>query len=169
VLRVDSGAATSHAARVKIYLVRHAEAVSAGLDRTDAHRHLSASGRSTCRGVGRLLREAEVSFDVVLTSPLVRAVQTAELVSEGVGYLGVIEAHVGLSPGAQPEVIAGELLARDGAVAVFGHEPSISALAAYLSGRPSFASFLPGQVCYLDSHQPVWKLNPDALQIQDLH
>lgn len=119
--------------------------------------------------MGRLLREAEVRFDVVLTSPLVRAVQTAELLSEAVGYLGVIEAHVGLSPGAQPEVVAAELLARDGAVAVFGHEPSISALAAYLSGRPSFASFLPGQVCFLESHQPVWKLHPDALQIQDLH
>lgn len=119
--------------------------------------------------MGRLLREAGVTFDVVLTSPLVRAVQTAELLVEAVGYLGVIEAHAGLSPGAQPEVIAAELLARGGAVAAFGHEPSISALAAYLSGRPSFASFLPGQVCYFDSRQPVWKLHPEVLQIQDLH
>jgi phosphohistidine phosphatase len=154
---------------VKIYLVRHAEAVPAGPDRTDAHRHLSARGRSTCRAVGRLLRETGVTFDAVLTSPFPRAVQTAELLAEAVGYLGVIEAHASLTPGAQPEVIAAELLARDGAVAAFGHEPSISALAAYLSGRPAFASFLPGQVCYLESRQPVWKLHPEVLQLQDLH
>lgn len=154
---------------MKIYLVRHGEAVPAGPDRTDAHRHLSARGRSTCRGVGRLLRETGVTFDVVLTSPLVRAVQTAELMADAVDYLGVIEAHAGLTPGAQPEVIAAELLARDGAVAAFGHEPSISALAAYLSGRPAFAAFLPGQVYHLDGRQPVWKLHPEVLQLQDLH
>lgn len=154
---------------MKIYLVRHADAVPANPERPDAHRHLSAHGRSTCRGVGRLLREAGVTFDVVVSSPLVRAVQTAELLADAVGYLGLVEAHAGLAPGAQPELVAADLLARDGAVAAFGHEPSISALAAYLAGRPSFAPFLPAQVCLLDARQPVWKLHPEMLQIQDLH
>jgi phosphohistidine phosphatase len=168
-MRVDRARANGHAPRVHIYLVRHGDAVAARQDLADAHRYLSAHGRSTCRGVGRALREAGVTFDAVLTSPLVRAVQTAELMAEAVDYLGVIEARVGLMPGAQPEPIAAEILSRGGAVAVFSHEPTISALAAFLAGRPSFGSFLPGQVCHFESRRPVWKLHPDALQLQDLH
>jgi phosphohistidine phosphatase len=154
---------------VNIYLVRHGDAVPPRADLADAHRYLSAHGRQTCRAVGRFLRELGVTFDVILTSPLTRAVQTAELIGEAVDHLGVIESHVGLMPGAQPAVVAGDILARSGSVAVFSHEPTISALAAFLIGQPSFAPFLPAQVCYFESRRPVWKLRPDVLQLQDLH
>lgn len=152
-----------------IYLVRHAHAVAAHEGFADPHRHLSAHGRQVCRGVGRLLRQTGVRFDVVLTSPLVRAVQTAELVAKAVDYVGVIEARAALVPGAQPGVAAAEILACEGAVAVFGHEPTISALAGFLVGQPGFAPFLPAQVCCLEARRPRWKLHPEAMQIQDLH
>jgi phosphohistidine phosphatase len=154
---------------VKIYLVRHGDAVPPHAGLTDAHRYLSDHGRQTCRAVGRFLRELGVTFDVILTSPLMRAVQTAELVGEGVDHIGVIESHAGLMPGAQPAVVAGDILARGGSVAVFSHEPTVSSLAAFLVGQPSFAPFMPAQVCYFESRRPVWKLRPDVLQLQDLH
>lgn len=154
---------------MKIYLVRHGDAVPPHVELTDAHRYLSAHGRQTCRAVGRFLRELGVTFDVILTSPLMRAVQTAELIGEAVDHLGVIQSHSGLMPGAQPAVVAADILAEGGSVAVFSHEPTVSALAAFLVGQPSFAPFLPAQVCYFESRRPVWKLRPDVLQLQDLH
>jgi phosphohistidine phosphatase len=167
--RIDSAGPSSDARRVKIYLVRHGDAVAPHAALSDGHRYLSALGRQTCRAVGRFLREHGVTFDVILTSPLTRAVQTAELVGEAVDHLGVIESHPGLLPGAQPAVVAGDILSRDGSVAVFSHEPTVSSLAAFLVGQPSFAPFLPAQVCYFESRRPVWKLRPDVLQLHDLH
>lgn len=154
-----------------IYLVRHGHAVAAHEGLPDPQRHLSAHGRQVCRGVGRLLRQTGVSFDVVLTSPLVRAVQTAELVAEAVGYLGVIEARAAFMPGADPAAAAAEILAHAGSVAVFSHEPTVSTLVGFLAGQPGFAPFLPAQVCCLEERQPVcrlvWKIHPEAMQLQE--
>ncbi|WP_428268098.1 phosphohistidine phosphatase SixA [Haliangium sp.] len=156
---------------MKIYLMRHGAAVEAREGIPDPYRYLSADGRQSCREVGRLLREAEVGFGAALSSPLTRAIQTAELIADAIDYLGVIESHAGLLPGAQPQVVAADILRRADAeaVAVFGHEPTISALAAYLIGQPGFAPFRTAQVCLLEDRKPVWKIRPDALQFQDLH
>ncbi|MEM9493488.1 MAG: phosphoglycerate mutase family protein, partial [Myxococcota bacterium] len=67
---------------MKLYLIRHSNAVDAGDGISDGHRFLSAEGRTRCREVGRVLREAGVTLDAVVTSPLVRAVQTAELLAD---------------------------------------------------------------------------------------
>ncbi|GAB4564994.1 MAG: histidine phosphatase family protein [Haliangiales bacterium] len=150
--------------------MRHASAVPAHAGLPDPYRYLDGPGRQKCREVGRLLREAEISFDAVVTSPLTRAVQTAELIAESLDFLGTIESEVGLLPGAQPQVVAAKLLkAGVDAVAAFGHEPTISALAAYLTGSPGFAPFRTAQMCLVEDGRPVWKIRPDALQFQDLH
>lgn len=157
-------------ARVKVYLIRHAPAVvpTPGID--EAHRYLTLEGRQVCRQVGRVLREAEVSFDVLVTSPLVRAVHTAEILADAVDYLGVIASLPAFSPGASPRVAAEHILSSGaGAVAVVGHEPSISDLAAFLVGQPGFSPFRKGQVCLFEQRRPVWRLHPDALQLEPLH
>lgn len=151
---------------MKLYLIRHADAVSAGPGLPDSSRYLSADGRQVARRVGRILREEGVSFDLVLTSPLVRAVQTAELMAEAVDYLGEIRAHGGLVPGCEPQVIAADAARRGGDLALFGHEPSISALAAYLTGQPSFQPFRKGQVILIEDRRPVWRIKPTGQGIE---
>lgn len=116
-----------------------------------------------------MLREAGVVFDAVVTSPLIRAVQTAELMADAVNYLGTIESHVAFNPGAHPRLAVQELLNRGSSVAVFGHEPTMSELAAFLVGQPGFAPFRKAQVSYFEDRKPVWKLHPEALQFEDLH
>lgn len=154
---------------MKLYLIRHAEAVSPGPGVPDTYRYLTVNGRQKCREVGRLLREASVAFDAVVTSPLVRAVQTAELIADAVDYLGPIESHTAFTPGAYAQLACEELLKRGSSVAVVGHEPGMSELAAFLVGQPGFAPFRLAQVSYFEHRRPVWKIHPDALQFEDLH
>jgi phosphohistidine phosphatase len=154
---------------VKIYLIRHAQAFPASSSVPDTSRYLSAEGRQTARAVGRTLRTEEIEFDAILTSPLVRAVQTAELIADAVDFLGVIEATSGLLPSAQARPAA-ELFAGKGeAVAAIGHEPLMSALGAVLLAREGFPPLRPGQVCLIENGEPKWSLNPEVMRIDLLH
>lgn len=149
--------------------MRHADAVPADFDMPDDYRHLSERGRTTCRQVGRLLREAGVHVDAVITSPLVRAVQTAELMADALDYLGAVESHVTLRPDASPRVACMELVSRGVDLLAVSHAPNVSSIAAFLVGQPGFAPFHTAQVCLFDARKPIWKLHPEALQFQDLH
>lgn len=152
-----------HAGLVKIYLIRHGHAVDAELHLSDGERYLSKKGRRTSREVGRALRKAGVSVDVVLTSPLVRAVQTAELFAEQLGYDGVVEVLPSLVPIGPIEASADAIRERAGSVAVFGHEPSISALAGLLTGQGHFPPLRKAQVVCLHGDRAVWTVDPDRL------
>lgn len=148
--------------------MRHSYAVPNNPHTGDAVRWLNRDGRDTARQVGRVLANEQVSVDRVVTSPLVRAVQTAELVCERIDYLGEIEALPGLAPGCEPEPVGAEIVAYNADVLVVGHAPTISAVGAYLVGRPSFPPFLPGMVCAIDRDEPVFKIRPDALIVEPL-
>lgn len=147
---------------MKLYLIRHAEAVGAAVGLDDESRFLSDEGRRVARRQGRVLRDEGIGFELVLTSPLVRAVQTAELFAEAVDYLGVVESFRGLVPGCEPQVTAAEIVRRGVDVALVSHEPTISTLAAFLTGVPSFQPFRPAQVVMIENSQPVWRLKPTA-------
>ena len=151
---------------MKIYLVRHAEAVPEEDAGSDRDRWLSARGRESARVLARLLREAQIQPDAIVCSPLPRAVQTAELVAAGIDYLGAIASWRCLEPSAHPR-IAGTEIARAGeAVMVFGHEPSISALGAYLMSRPSFPPFRTAQCCAIEDGKPTFVARADIDQVQ---
>jgi phosphohistidine phosphatase len=77
------------AGAVKIFLIRHGHAVDAAEQLSDGERYLTKKGRRAVREVGRALRKAGVAFEAIVTSPLVRAVQTAELIAEQTEFAGV--------------------------------------------------------------------------------
>jgi phosphohistidine phosphatase len=149
---------------VQVFIIRHGHAVDDSPRLDDSQRYLSKKGRKTVREVGRALREAGVQFDVVLTSPLVRAVQTAELLAESLDFLDLVEVLPALVPGVPPRVAAAELGGRGVRVAVVGHEPGLSSLGAYLCGRPSFPPLRKAQVSVVEDGKPLWFLNPDTLE-----
>jgi phosphohistidine phosphatase len=151
-----------------LYLIRHADAVPEDVAGSDAARWLSARGREAARGLARLLREQRVELDAVITSPLPRAVQTAELVAAGLDFLGFVEVEPGLAPGCHPRVVVDALPGRGRAVAVVGHEPTISMLGALVTGRPAFPSFRTGQCAALDRGAPVFTARPDLMAVHAL-
>lgn len=153
---------------MKVYLIRHAHAVDEGLRLDDAARWLSAKGRRVAREVGTLLAAEGVAFDAVLSSPLARALQTAELVAAAAGYAGVVEVLPPLQPGVPPRVAAAALAEHGLAVAVVGHEPGISGLGAHLLGRPSFPGFKKGQVVLVEDGRALWSVDPDAMIVVPL-
>ena len=151
---------------MRVFLIRHSKAVAEGRV-IDEHRYLSIEGRARAVAVGRALGVAGVRFDRVLTSPLVRAVQTAELIARELAFAAEVEVLVALSPGLPPEVAARQIGAA-GSVALVGHEPGISALGAVLVSRPSFPPLSPGQVSLIEDGRPGWTLNPESLEREPL-
>jgi phosphohistidine phosphatase len=151
---------------VRIFLVRHGDAVPEEDAGSDRDRWLSPRGREAARILGRLLREQRVSPDAILCSPLPRAVQTAELIAASIDYLGPISSRRCFEPAAQPRVGATEVSAVGVSVIVVGHEPSISSLGAYLLGRPAFPQFRTAQCMAIEDGKPTWTARSDLDQIQ---
>jgi phosphohistidine phosphatase len=132
-------------------LVRHEDA-EPGHDIPDAHRGLTALGRRRMRATAALLAGRE-SVDVIFTSPMVRAVQTAEILAAG---LGLDEPIYAAQQVAEPQTVDQLLSVLDGLradqrrVAIVGHEPTMSYVASHLLGRRFPRSFAKGMILALD-------------------
>lgn len=121
---------------MEIYLFRHgiADAPASGV--ADADRALTAEGREKLNRVLNHARAAGVEPTLILSSPLKRALQTAEMAAEILTYRGRIVRTEALLSEAAPEALWEELRNRRGenAVLAAGHEPHLSMCAAYLLG-----------------------------------
>jgi phosphohistidine phosphatase len=151
---------------MRIYLVRHGDAVPEEDAGSDRDRWLSPRGREAARILGRLLREQNISPDAIVCSPLPRAVQTAELIAAMIDYIGAISSWRCLEPSAMPRVAANQLQGIGASVVVVGHEPSISSLGAYLLGRPAFPPFRTAQCYAVEDGKPTFTARADIDQIQ---
>ncbi|MBX3160611.1 MAG: phosphohistidine phosphatase SixA [Deltaproteobacteria bacterium] len=151
---------------MRIYLVRHGDAVPEEDAGSDRDRWLSSRGREAARVLGRLLREQGVVPDAILTSPLPRAVQTAELLAQALDFLVPIASRRCFEPSAQPRVAADELRASGASVLVVSHEPAVSSLAAYLAGRPAFPQFRTAQCYALENGAPTFTARSDLGVVQ---
>lgn len=143
---------------LSVYLVRHAQAEPRGPRwPDDARRPLTARGRQRFKTLLRDPAVRRASFDVVLTSPLVRAAQTSEMLAEARRVPPPVRACRALEPGGRPEDVA-RALARGrnwSAVALVGHEPDLSRFFAYLTGQPAPIPFRKGGVWRLRVQTPV--------------
>jgi phosphohistidine phosphatase len=152
---------------VRILLVRHADAVSETAALPDEYRYLSPAGRHQVRELSALLAEAGLELGAVVTSPLVRAVQTAELLVRWLDWNGSIEATHHLAPGGAPARVSADWLARcaeplAGATLVaVGHEPSISHMTGQLAGGASVSSFRKAEACLVEDGSLRWRLEPE--------
>jgi phosphohistidine phosphatase len=123
---------------MELYLIRHADAqpLGEGGIEDDAERPLTAVGQAQCRLLAAALQRQKVHLDKVVTSPLLRARQTAEGLSlHWTGTLPTQEVCDHLAPGGKRRKLTRFL--RDlGAesVAVVGHMPDIGEYAAWLVG-----------------------------------
>lgn len=153
---------------LRIYLVRHGEAVTEEEAGSDRDRWLSRHGRDSVRVLARLLRDQglvyEHPIETIVCSPLPRAVQTAEILSEAFDHIGVIETLRCLEPSGHPKVASQAVVSRGGSVLVVGHEPSLSSLGAFLLGRSSFPPFRTAQACAIEDRRPTFTCRSDLNQ-----
>lgn len=125
---------------VQIFLVRHAAAVDETRELRDPYRHLTLEGREQARRLGDRLRWHDCIPTAIWTSPLTRAVQTAELVAVAMSSSVCVECLPALAPDGSPREAAAAVraLGLGAAVMLVGHEPSLSAVGALLVGAPDF-------------------------------
>lgn len=124
---------------MQIYLLRHGIAEDISSTGRDADRRLTAEGKKKLAAVLKNAAAAGVKPSLILTSPLVRAKQTAEIAAKALGCREEILTTSVLEPGADPEQAWGEIrLHRDAAqLLLAGHEPLFSRLGAYLLNAPT--------------------------------
>jgi phosphohistidine phosphatase len=121
-----------------LYVVRHALAEDAAAGGDEA-RHLTEVGRQRTLKAAARMRALELEFDLILTSPLARAVETAEIIAAayatGLTPRVLPELATGIAPGDAVAALAPH--GRNDSVMIVGHEPQLSALVSILlTGEP---------------------------------
>jgi phosphohistidine phosphatase len=158
-----------------IYLVRHGLAAEQGPEYpNDDDRPLTSDGIERMREEVLGLRELDVRIDRVLTSPLVRAMQTAEILAAGVGCEAPLVTVDALRPSGRYDAVLSALgrLGNDQSVALVGHMPSIGEIAARLIGAKEPLAFKKGGTCCIETDalpptgagQLRWFVPPRALR-----
>lgn len=158
-----------------LYLVRHGIAI----DRTDpkapaeADRPLTARGVQKTRSAALGLRQLGAKPDVMITSPFVRAAQTAEIFAEALGFaLDKIRVSESLKPAENPASIVKEISSlRAKEVACFGHAPHLDLLIGHLAGaRGAFTGLKKAGVACFEQNaahsrwEMRWILTPKVLR-----
>jgi len=140
-------------AGVRLYLIRHGEAAERGeAYPDDSKRPLTAQGISRLRRQAKALDGLGVTFDVIVSSPLVRTRQTADIIAEGLKGKPPVVTSDALAPDGTSGAVMEELAkhGKRGAVALVGHEPNLGELAARLIGARRALEFKKGGICRID-------------------
>ena len=147
---------------MQVFLVRHAAAVAETLALGDPFRHLTTDGRTQARALGERMRWHDCGPTHIWASPLVRAIQTAELVASGMHSKTAIEVVPALAPDGDVRNAVVRALAADAAVMLVGHEPSMSAIGALLANDPAFAALAKAEAVRILDGVVRWRFAWDA-------
>ncbi len=121
---------------MKLYVIRHGEAIDRSAAVREEDRWLTPAGRYEFRANARRLAKKGIVPDCIVTSPLVRAVQTADILADVLGFGGEIRVSRELAPGFGVEGLF-RLVDANGtprSLAVVGHEPDLGEVVARLLG-----------------------------------
>ena len=125
---------------MKLYFVRHAAAIAREEEVIDEHRYLTPGGRESFRLTAKKMARKEIVPDAIITSPLLRAVQTADILSEALVFKGKLVVSPELAPGFDPAGLYRILASFKGTkvLALVGHEPDLGEVVGTLLklGRP---------------------------------
>ena len=144
---------------MKLVVVRHAAAIDRSSDISEETRYLTPEGRVFFRKTARTMLKNGIEPSLILTSPLLRAVQTADILAETLSYSGPFVVRDELRPGLHTQAFAKlieDYRSVDELVLV-GHEPDLSTLVSYLLSQPGGFNFKKGAAVKL-------KIDPSNLQ-----
>jgi phosphohistidine phosphatase len=157
---------------IQLHFLRHADAGDPeAWTRPDAERPLSGKGEKQADRLGRFLAGVDFESEVFLTSPKLRAAQTADRVAESVGAR--VKADDRLAGGVDLATV--EAILRDAGtpsrVVVVGHDPDFSDLVGELTGAPGF-EMKKGAIARIDVELPLrpgagrlaWLVPPELLK-----
>ena len=142
-----------------LYIMRHAEAVEENENLPDEWRYLSEKGRITAKKMSEAIIKKSPKPRLIITSPLTRAVQTAETVAVHACRKNVVIASTALLPGSDIQLIMEQIRNNSSVkrIMLVGHEPFLGSLSATLLGCPEEEVVLKKGGCL------ALKLDPEAL------
>ncbi len=157
-----------------IYFLRHASANHYDPAKDDDKRPIDKTGEQQSHDVGRALAALDLKLDVIISSSLKRALQTAEIVAAELGHKDKIVIDEALRPEASYKAFE-DLLARHGkktAIMVVGHNPSMTEVLVQMlsdSGSAEFIDFKKGAVAKVENdgtQRPTlkWLLTPKLVR-----
>ena len=165
---------------MNLYLMRHGIAAARDDAAADAERPLTRKGTKRTRRIAKGMRRLGLSFDVVLTSPLARARQTADIVAATLGAEALVEEMPALSPeNTVEQLLSGLNSYRErGDLLLVGHEPLLSSTVSHLLGGKATRAvlnikFKKGGLCRIEVDAlPLaspgtfhWLLTPQQLRL----
>ena len=153
---------------MKVYLVRHGEAVSS---QSDPQRPLSEQGHADIKKVASFIKHLGISVEQIWHSGKLRAAQTAEILAESVSVEKDCSAHEGLGPNDDVATITDEIEAYDTNIIIVGHLPFLAYLASLLlAGKDTtnVVAFDAGSITCLNRSDPgqwqiEWMISPELL------
>lgn len=160
---------------MNLYLIRHAIAEEENASGEDSQRELTDKGAKKMRLIAKGLRTLGIEFDIILTSPYIRAQQTAEILADVFKMKKSVSVSENLTPMGDPDLLLAEINEKYtvNSLAIVGHEPYLSTLVSLLTadGAPVEMTFKKGGICYLstdDLHHTrkatlEWLLTPGVL------
>lgn len=160
-----------------LYFLRHGRAEERGAGVADADRQLSSEGVAQLRAAAPIWRRLNLRPDAVVSSPLRRAVQTAQLLAEAVGASDEPTIANRLAPGASWFDFGRSLADRPEArrILFVGHEPDLSHTVALLTGANAVRMRPGGLACVEFPGVPepgggelAWLLDPDLYATEQL-
>jgi phosphohistidine phosphatase len=164
---------------MNLYLLRHGIAVEPGTAgyELDSERPLTARGKNRLRAAARALKKLALSFDLILSSPFLRAKQTAEIIAKDLKLRKQLAFSDDLTPAGNPRLLIQQLnqfRPEPESVLLVGHEPYLGKLVALLaSGNTSLEiDFKKGGLCKLEAEfllygrcaKLVWLLTPRLME-----
>ncbi len=166
--------------RVNIFLLRHGIAAEPGTPgiKTDAERPLIPKGEQRLRKAAAAMEKMGLSFDVIISSPYLRAKQTAEIVAKILKLEKRLSISCDLIPGGDPQALIRQLNAlkpEPENILLVGHEPFLSRLIALLAtgGTSATIEIKKGSLCKLEAEELEcghcatlkWLLTPRQMEL----
>ncbi|MFN8380749.1 MAG: phosphohistidine phosphatase SixA [Anaerolineales bacterium] len=157
---------------MNLYIIRHAIAVEENPSISDSQRALTEKGRKKMRQIAKGLRILGVEFDMILSSPYIRAQETAEVLNDVFKMKKQLAFSDHLIPTGDPSALVAEIkekyIVND--LAIVGHQPLLTNFISLLTanGAPVNVELKKGGVCRLatdDMHTATmqWLLTPGVL------
>ncbi|MCX7821559.1 MAG: phosphohistidine phosphatase SixA [Brevinematales bacterium] len=128
---------------MEIFVIRHALAENASEKKNDKERELVEKGFKETKAIAKVLKKIGVKPDLLVSSPLTRAIQTADIIAGKLGYKKKINVAKELLPESKPEDILNLIKSKIGSkvesLVLVGHMPMLGDFISFLLGVKNFS------------------------------
>jgi phosphohistidine phosphatase len=127
-----------------LFILRHGKAGQSSGQQNDSMRTLTPAGRKEIRDIARWMQRKKFQFDVIASSPLIRASETAGIVARTLDQKDRVVLWDDLAPGGDLDTVCYNAAQSesDAAILVIGHEPELSGLVGKIISQDGTASVI---------------------------